>query len=194
MAILSEIELQRFIELYPTTPNKELAGIFNISESGVLNRANKLKLKKSYKNTAGHFKKGIIPHNKGRSIETYMTPEKIQCIKKSQFKKGHKPHNTLKIGDIVKRNEDGIEYEWIKTENGLMPLHRHLWEVNNGKIPKGYNIIFIDGNTKNHKLCNLKCVSDSELMGLNSMHQYPTELKKLIIIKNKLKKLTNEKN
>jgi hypothetical protein len=194
MAILSEIEVKRFIELYPITPNKELAGIFNISESGVSNRANKLKLKKSYKNTAGHFKKGLIPHNKGKSIETYMKPENIESIKKTQFKKGNQPHNTLKVGDIITRNEDGIEYYWIKTENGLMPLHRHLWEVNKGKIPKGYNVIFIDKNPKNCIFKNLKLVSNKELMELNSMHQYPTEFKKLIIIKNKLKKATNEKN
>jgi hypothetical protein len=194
MAILSEIEVKRFIELYPITPNKELAGIFNISESGVSNRAFKLKLKKSYKNTAGCFKKDLIPHNKGKSMETYMKPEQIESIKKTQFKKGNQPHNTLKVGDIITRNEDGLEYYWIKTENGLMPLNRHLWEENKGKIPKGYNVIFIDKNPKNCIFENLKLVSNKELMELNSMHQYPTELKKLIIIKNKLKKVTNEKN
>ena len=36
--------------------------------------------------------------------------------------------------------------------------HWHIWEQHNSKIPKGYRVIFLDGNNRNFDINNLACV------------------------------------
>ena len=45
--------------------------------------------------------------------------------------------------------------------------HRLLWEQANGKIPEGYNIIFLDNNHNNFDLSNLEMASITEIHLLN---------------------------
>lgn len=54
--------------------------------------------------------------------------------------------------------EDRCKY-WIVKINGRDALvHRIIWEIHNGKIPNGYQIDHIDGNSTNNKISNLRCV------------------------------------
>lgn len=41
-----------------------------------------------------YFKKGHAAYNKGKKRHEFMTPEGIEKLKKTEFKKGNKPHNT----------------------------------------------------------------------------------------------------
>ncbi len=41
---------------------------------------------------------------------------------------------------------------------GAKRLHRVVWEYFNGKIPKGYHIHHVDGNTQNNSISNLKLI------------------------------------
>ena len=88
-----------------------------------------------------------------------MSEETYEKVKHTFFKKGHLPHK-----------------------------HRYLWEQAHGTIPKGYNIIFKNGNTLNCCLENLVCVSNEELMQKNTIHRYPNELKTAIKQISKIKK------
>ena len=105
------------------------------------------------------------------------------------FKKGRLPHNTNPDDyiSIRKKYKDKKSYAFIKKNNKMQSAHRYIWEKVNGKIPKGSNIIFIDGNTANLNINNLKCVSNAELMERNSMYQYPKEITDLMRAKGKIK-------
>ena len=61
----------------------------------------------------------------------------------------------------------------------------------NGQVPDGYNIIFRDGNTLNCVLENLECISDSELMRRNTIHNLPVEVQELIHLKAQLTRAIN---
>ena len=187
----SASEEKYLIENYPYYTNKELSIKLNRTIISIRNFAVRHKLFKKIPNT-GCFSKSHVPFNKGKKHIDYLQPDKIEAIKKTQFKKGDAPHNKKKYGEIYLRNESGkLEY-WIKLDKPK-PMRIYTWELHNGKVPKGHNVIFID-KTNNYNIENLKMVSNKELMEMNSMHQYPKELKNLIIIKNKLKKVINEKN
>jgi len=58
-------------------------------------------------------------------------------------------------------------------------------------------IIFIDGDTSNTKLENLKCISKAENMFRNSKNKYPEELIPTLVLNRKLelklKELSDEK-
>jgi len=135
-------------------------------------------------NTADSLlKKGHVPPNKGRKQVDYMTPEQIERIKKTQFKKGHKPPNTLSPGEIVIRHDHpdrpgSHPYKYIGTAAGKSePLHRFKWIEAYGEIPKSMNIVFKDGDSLNCSYRNLEMISSAELMKRNTIHNYPPEFK-----------------
>jgi hypothetical protein len=45
---------------------------------------------------------------------------------------------------------------------GVKRLHRVVWEHYNGKIPKGYHIHHVDGNTQNNAIENLQLIEATE--------------------------------
>lgn len=110
----------------------------------------------------GRFKKGLIPHNKG---------QKGVCAKgceKTWFKEGNLPHNTKPIG-YERITKDGYIEVKIKmrptkpNSNDNFKMKQHIvWEEKNGPVPKGYKLIFLDGNKQNCTLENLAVVSDAE--------------------------------
>lgn len=85
---------------------------------------------------------------------------------KTQFKKGQKPHNYKPVGS-ERVNSDGYVDVKIADPNKWRAKHRLLWEEQNGPIPKGYVIIFGDGNRRNFQQDNLILVSKSQLAILN---------------------------
>ncbi|MCU5282291.1 HNH endonuclease signature motif containing protein [Bacillus thuringiensis] len=84
----------------------------------------------------------------------------------TQFKKGQKPHNYKPVGS-ERVNGDGYVDVKIADPNKWRAKHRLLWEEENGPIPKGYVIIFGDGNRRNFQQDNLILVSKSQLAILN---------------------------
>ncbi|MED3325938.1 HNH endonuclease signature motif containing protein [Bacillus thuringiensis] len=85
---------------------------------------------------------------------------------KTQFKKGQKPHNYKPVGS-ERINSDGYVDVKIADPNKWRAKHRLIWEEQNGPIPKGYVIIFGDGNRRNFQQDNLILVSKSQLAILN---------------------------
>ena len=106
------------------------------------------------------FSKGHVPPNKGK--RGYHAPGS----EKGWFHKGNAPHNLAPIGTEVIRS-DG--YLWVKIAepNKWKQKHRLLWEEAKGKIPRGFYLIFADGNRRNVSLDNLLLVSQAQMLVLN---------------------------
>lgn len=117
----------------------------------------------------GCFKKGQVPSNKGKSWDEYLTKEQQEKSKKTWYKKGNISSNNVPIG-TERINRDG--YVEIKIRDGSLNKnwelkHRLVFIQNYGEIPKGYNVIFLDGNKLNFNKDNLSLISDSELLLMN---------------------------
>jgi len=125
----------------------------------------------------GYFEKGHKPWNDGK--KGYMGPNA------TSFKKGNIPHTKLRLWS-ERINRDGFIEISIPERNPYTGAptrfknkHVWLWESENGTVPKGHAVIFIDGNKLNCSIENLALVTRAELLSLN-LHGYkeaPDELK-----------------
>lgn len=110
----------------------------------------------------GRYEKGHIPLNKGKK----MPPEVYEKAKHTMFKKGNRPHNWKPVGS-ERISVDGYIEIKVKEPRTWKLKQRVVYEQHYGKIPKGMNIVFADGNSLNVDVENLLLVSDSELARLN---------------------------
>lgn len=190
-------EVDLLIVKYPHKITKDLLEIFpNRNKQALHAKASTLQLKKtpellqsitsnpSEATIASRFKKGQTAINKGKKMPT----ELKERIKHTFFQKGNKPHNTQPDGTINERpDKSGVIYKYIKIKDSHWELyHRVIWEENNGPIPKGHRIHFINGDTMNCNIENLRCLSAQEAMELNRITKYPNELREVIKLNNKL--------
>lgn len=191
---------------YPNNLTEIIAVKLNRSLRSVYSRANTLGLKKTekYLNTEASgrltkgqvigfntfFKKGQIPFNKGLKQKDFFSKEAIAKSKLTRFKKGRLPHNAKEDGLIMPRKDkSGKTYLYIRESLGVWKLyHRTVWEKHNGKLKRNEVVRFKDGNQTNCAIENLFVISMAENMKLNSIHQYPNDLKQVIKLTNKLKK------
>lgn len=203
---ITDKERSEILKLYPNMQTIKLADKFNLKKYSVENLAYRNNIRKSetYLQTResgriqkgerispySEFKKGNVPHNKGKKQSDYLTnPDALERTKATRFKKGNKPYNTGEVGEIRWRKD----YHFIKlADNDWLELHRYVWQNKYGEIPPNHNVIFIDGNPKNCNIENLECVSNAELMKRNGITHYPKELQQLIKTNNKLIKQIKE--
>ena len=108
----------------------------------------------------GRFKKGNVPHNKGKKGLYYKGCEKT-WFKKGQVSINHKPVGSERI-DV-----DGYTLIKVSEPNVWKLKHRVVWEKANGPIPKNYTVIFLDGDKSNTDINNLALVSRNELLIIN---------------------------
>ena len=120
----------------------------------------------------GRFEKGHIPFNKGKKWSDYMSEEIQEELRKHLFKKGNKVHNTRPVGSERIDAKDHYLYIKVAEPNKWQLKHRYLYEQKYGKIPKGYNLIFADGDKYNFDLDNLVLVSNAELLIMNKKGLY----------------------
>lgn len=124
----------------------------------------------------GRFEKGNISFNKGKKWKDFMSKEGQANSRKTTFKKGNKSWNCDPIGTEKwksphkSRRDEGFLY--VKVQDGTKQhnwkqKHRLIWEQAYGPIPKGYKVIFKDGNRHNIVLDNLALVSNSQMLILN---------------------------
>ena len=160
-------------QLYPETPNKDIAEMLHTSTNSVDSKACSLKLRKTktYLSQQGvkrarhpnvvatQFKKGVKPKNKGLRQIDFMPPEKFERSKATRFKPGNIPKNTKPIG-YETLYADG--YIYVKTCEGMQKKHLVVWREHHGEIPKGIRVIFLDGDKKNCSIENLAIVDASE--------------------------------
>lgn len=120
---------------------------------------------------AGRIKTGNVPKNKGKKAEEYMTPEALEKLRKTAFKKGNKPHNTAEKDGVisVRADKSGRKYKHVRVAMSKWELlHRVVWEKENGKVPEGMMVTFIDGDSLNCELSNLKLISMKDNVLRNS--------------------------
>ena len=110
----------------------------------------------------GKFKKGHAAHNKG----VPMTKEVYEKAKATMFKKGNIPPNYRPVGS-ERITKDGYIEVKIADKNRWSLKHRVVWEKRNGPVPRGYTIIFLDGNKRNCDIKNLKMIRRRELLIMN---------------------------
>lgn len=97
----------------------------------------------------GRFVKGDAPWSKGRKIGS--SPNS----KKTQFKPGKQPNNTLPFGAERVRHDGYIEIKvdlknpYTGARGWFVAKHKHLWELANGPIPKGHILKSRDGDRSN---------------------------------------------
>ena len=99
---------------------------------------------------SGHFKPGNKPHPAARP----------KGPNKTSFKKGNKPANTLPVGHV--RCHEGYwqikAFDTGHTKRDFLLCHHLVWRLHNGPIPAGHIIIFIDGDSSNIEIENLRCI------------------------------------
>jgi len=182
-------EVQYIITHYATTTNAELGRVLGRHPDRIATKAHLMGLKKDKnflieqaKNrpNSGQFKKGLVPFNKGQKL----SKETKDKLKATMFKRGNRPHNALNVGD---ESEDKDGYLWLKVAEPSIWKPKHHVAFGE-EVPKGFNVIFIDGNKRNFERSNLALLSDADLMRQNTMHRFPPELISLIRTVNKLKK------
>ena len=126
---------------------------------------------------AGPFKKGCTPWNKG--IATGIKPTNIMPI--GTKKVDSYGFTLIKIGGSGRWEKD-----WVL-------LHKYLWEIECGAIPKNCVIMFRDGNKSNITIKNLKLVTRQDVMKKNTIANLPKELQDTIHIKGVLTRRINGK-
>ena len=104
------------------------------------------------------FKKGNVPANKGTKG---MSKANI-----TSFKKGQLAHNTAEIGKEVVTSDGYLKIK-VAPPNKWKYKHRLVWEQANGKVSKGTQIMFLDGDKLNCSIENLALVTMSEKLILN---------------------------
>lgn len=163
----SDEEIQFLTENVKGITVKELTNRFNkkfnlhVSENAISNQKTKYNLKNGL--VGGQFPKGHKTWNKGTKGLTHSN--------KTSFKKGNIPANHKEVG-YEKINTDGYIEIKIAEPNIFKLKHRYLYEQKYGEIPKGYNLIFADGNRQNLNLDNLILVSNAQLLIINQKKLY----------------------
>lgn len=186
---------------YLKIPAKRMSKILGRSESSARQRMMLLgivvppEIIQKFKDES-RFKPGCTPPNKGRKQSEYMSAKAINISKKTRFKKGRLPHNTKKDGAIsIRTDKRGVQYKFIRVAiSKWVPLQRWLWEKNNGPIPKGGKIIFIDGDTMNYELQNLQLITTAGLMVKNSYHNWPKPLADMVQLRGALNRQINKRS
>jgi len=116
---------------------------------------------------ASRIKPGNVPPNKGKTWDRYIDKDVQEKLRKTTFKKGNLPQNTLSDGVITLRrahsDRGAPPYYWIRISQGVWKmLHVFIWEKANGPVPAGHIITFKDKNTKHCVLSNLQCITRAQ--------------------------------
>lgn len=161
--IWSDKEKEYLKQVTPGHHHKEIQNLMNkrFDTNFTMNQI-KAAIKRYNLNTGftGQFKKDHIPFNKGIKGVIY------EGCKKTWFKKGDIPINHRPLGS-ERINVDGYTEIKVAEPNEWRLKHQEVWEKHNGKIPKGYAVIFGDGNKGNFDIKNLILVSRRQLLLLN---------------------------
>lgn len=95
----------------------------------------------------------------------------------TSFKKGCMPHTKKKLW-TERINRDGFIEISVPERNphtGAPTRYKHkhvwLWECENGLVPKGHVVVFVDGDKSKCALENLMLVTRAELLSMN-LHGY----------------------
>lgn len=129
----------------------------------------------------GCFEKGQEPPNKGRPCPEG-TGGRHPNARRTQFGKGHLPHNTRHLGHERVSKDGYVEISVAETnphtgyERRYVLKHRHLWEAANGPVPAGHALKCLDGNKQNCDPANWEAVPRSIMPRLAGGNRYARKL------------------
>lgn len=193
-------KVRKLRKLYPDHTNEEIARLLGKKESAIQSKGFYMGLRKDPEwlrqqclKTA--FKKGHVPPNKGKKWDEYLSKENQQRIRSTCFKKGQMPKNHKPVG-WERKAVDGYWEVKVAEPNQFKAKHRILWEQHHGPIPKGVNIVFIDGNPENIVIENLRAETMVEKFNrCCSIHtRFPKEIRELVQLKGALQRQLNRVN
>lgn len=172
--IIPDDKVEDFLKMIPGRSSAEIQCLAKDLLGLELTLAQIRSWKKNHKTPSGYdtrFRSGGESATKGKRWNEFMSREAQERSKLSQFKKGNVPRNRKPLGEVFLRS-DG--YLWIKVQDGHLngnwkQFHRYIWELENGPVPKGHKIIFLDGNPKNCDISNLMCISDGVMSTANKL-------------------------
>lgn len=150
----------------------------------IKNAINRYKLNTGFN---GQFKKGNEPANKGK--------KGLIGANRTSFKKGNRPYNYKPVGS-ERITKDGYIEVKVADPNKWRLKHIIIWELENGKVPKGCALVFGDGNKNNLDINNLILVSRNQLliMNKNKLIKNDVDLTKTgIIIADLISKISDRK-
>lgn len=155
----------------------------------------------NYENLARDFNKIFGSNKKGRGIQSHAVRYLGIVSGRQAFKKGIVPHNRREVGS-ERTLDNGYIYVKIAcgkdTNKTWIAKQRVIYLQNNGEIPKGHNIIFLDGNKTNFSPENLACISNRTQRILQSRAWYFNNSKlteaaiKVVELENILKEETDD--
>lgn len=155
-------------EQLPGKTHAELTELFNLrfglslSVTQVTAAAKNRKIRNGLN---GCYAKGHVPANKGR--KGYYAPGS----EKGWFHKGNHPQTYVPVG-TESITTDGYPVVKVADPNVWRLKQQLIWETENGPIPKGFCVVFADGDQQNCVLENLILVSRGELLMLNKFGLY----------------------
>jgi hypothetical protein len=165
---------------------------------------NSLRKRKGWKTgRTGCFAKGIVPHNKGKPCPPGKGGRHPNA-RRTQFKKGHLPHNTQYLGHERVSKDGYVEISVDERnphtgyERRYVLKHKWLWEKANGPVPEGHALKCLDGDKTNCDPSNWEAIPRGILPQLNGRHgiAYDTaspEVKPVLLTLAKLKRAAREK-
>lgn len=111
------------------------------------------------------------------------------CTVHAWDKRGRAPEGDIRFW----KNQHNNPIPVIKIGNGFRHWNRYEWEKHHGKIPKGKCVVF-KGSYYDLTIDNLELISREEHARRNKTkyHNYPEDLKAVITLNNKFKKLIND--
>lgn len=118
----------------------------------------------------GCFQKGHVPSNKGKK----MPAEVYEKVRYTMFPKGHMPVQHRPVGS-ERINVDGYIEIKVEEPKKWRLKHNVIYEQHYGAIPKGYVVVFLDGNKMNLAPENLKLISRGELAIMNKQGLFRTD-------------------
>jgi hypothetical protein len=202
--LFTQEETDIIIEMYPDHYTSAVAEKLGRDICAVYRKAAKLGVKKSAAfiqkelkerqaeklrivGEHARFQKGQTPHNKSKK----MAPDVYEKCSKTMFKKGQIPVN-LKPEGSERKDKDG--HILIKVGNTYVHKQRYIYEQTHGiEVPKDHVVAFADGNKENFDISNLVLMTMAENMLRNTIHRYPADLKQVIKLTSKLKRIIHEK-
>lgn len=151
----------------------------------------------------GRFVKGSEPVNKGKPCAPG-TGGRHPNAQRTQFGRGHLPHNTRFAGHERVSKDGYVEVSVEQTnphtgfERRYVLKHRWLWEQANGPVPKGHALKCLDGNKQNTDPANWVAIPRALLPRLNGRFgrgydEAPAELKPVILAVARLAQAAQER-
>lgn len=163
MAYKYTFEQEKFIKNnYKGRSTTELTEKFNKKFGTDLTKDQMRWYKKNHKLSSGvdgKFKKGNVPYNKGTKG---ISKPNSGCFKKGNIPANHRPIGSERV------NRDGYIEVKVAEPNKWKFKQRVIWEQHYGKIPKGYVVMFGDGDKRNFNIDNLILITNRQLQVMNN--------------------------